>query len=100
MIPRSRAEAATLLGVSGQDRDEIETAFRAQARDAHPDAGGSAERFRSLVEARRLLLAKSSVQSTGARVRVTTRSDRILGRWDRHRRRLMVRLGRAAPRVR
>lgn len=37
--------------------DEIRTAFRRAVRSAHPDGGGDAAVFRSLVAARDLLLA-------------------------------------------
>ena len=46
-----------LLGLpEDHDRDDIVWAFRKAARKAHPDAGGSAELFRRVVEARDRLL--------------------------------------------
>lgn len=38
------------------DADEVRRAYRAAARDVHPDAGGDADRFRRLAEARDTLL--------------------------------------------
>ncbi|MDQ6783066.1 MAG: J domain-containing protein [Actinomycetota bacterium] len=54
------ASAHRLLGVSaGATRTEIEAAFRARVLTTHPDRGGHAEDFRSVVEARRALLRSS-----------------------------------------
>jgi hypothetical protein len=52
------AEARATIGV-GEDysRDDVIAAFRRKAKAAHPDAGGTAEMFRLLVEARDRLLA-------------------------------------------
>jgi hypothetical protein len=36
---------------------DVEMAFRREARDAHPDRGGDPERFKALVESRRILLS-------------------------------------------
>lgn len=45
-----------MLGVSAvATGDEIEAAFRARAMTTHPDRGGRAEEFRSVVEAKRTL---------------------------------------------
>ncbi|ARN82773.1 J domain-containing protein [Methylocystis bryophila] len=53
--PRIRAFA--MLGLpSGASRAEIEKAFRARIKRAHPDHGGSAEQAAALNEARNLLL--------------------------------------------
>jgi hypothetical protein len=47
-----------LLGVpEDYSREDVITAFRRKAKAAHPDAGGTAEMFRVLVEARDRLLA-------------------------------------------
>jgi len=52
-----RAHAARLLGVSPDaDPIEVKRAFRLWAAWAHPDQGGSAERFTELCAARDLLL--------------------------------------------
>lgn len=52
------AEAMALLGVPADYTAEaIIVAFRRAAKKAHPDAGGTAEMFRKLVEARDRLLA-------------------------------------------
>ena len=52
-----RAQAARLLGVSPDaDPTEVKRAFRLWAVWAHPDQGGSAERFTDLCAARDLLL--------------------------------------------
>jgi hypothetical protein len=51
-------ETARLLLGLGADytRDDVITAFRRKAKEAHPDVGGTAEMFRTLVEARDRLL--------------------------------------------
>jgi hypothetical protein len=52
------AEAMALLGVPADyTRDDVIAAFRREAKNAHPDVGGTAEMFRKLVEARDRLLA-------------------------------------------
>ena len=52
-----QAQARRLLGVSASaTRTEIEAAFRSRVMHTHPDRGGQAEEFRSVVEARRALL--------------------------------------------
>ncbi len=52
------AEAMALLGVAPDySKDDVLTAFRCEAKKAHPDAGGTAVMFRKLVEARDRLLA-------------------------------------------
>lgn len=52
----SQQAAAEVLGVdSSASRAELRQAFRARARRAHPDGGGSAEAFRQLREAYALL---------------------------------------------
>lgn len=52
------AEAMALLGVSADYTEEdLLAAFRREVKKAHPDAGGTAEMFRKLVEARDRLLA-------------------------------------------
>lgn len=52
------ASARTLLGVGPDaDADAINAAWRAAMARAHPDAGGSAEATRALLDARDALLA-------------------------------------------
>ena len=52
-----QAQARRLLGVTASaTRTEIEAAFRSRVMNTHPDRGGQAEEFRSVVEARRALL--------------------------------------------
>ena len=52
------AEAMALLRVPPDyTKDDIIAAFRREAKKAHPDAGGTADLFRRLVEARDRLLA-------------------------------------------
>lgn len=59
----TREEAARLLGVSPHaDPVEVKRAFRLWAAWAHPDQGGSAERFAELCAARDRLLEGSSPQ--------------------------------------
>lgn len=58
----SRDEAARLLGVAADAGPvEIKRAFRLWAAWAHPDQGGSAERFADLCAARDVLLAPARV---------------------------------------
>jgi hypothetical protein len=46
------AEAMELLGAPGNyTKVDVLAAFRRKAKEAHPDAGGTAEMFRKLVEA-------------------------------------------------
>jgi rRNA maturation protein Nop10 len=52
------AEAMALPKVPADySKEDVLAAFRREAKKAHPDAGGTAERFRQLVEARDRLLA-------------------------------------------
>ena len=52
------ADAIKLLGVpANYTKEDVEAAFRREAKKAHPDVGGTAEQFRNLVEARDRLLA-------------------------------------------
>jgi hypothetical protein len=52
------AEAMALLGVPENfTKEDVLAAFRREAKKAHPDAGGTEEMFRKLVEARDRLLA-------------------------------------------
>jgi hypothetical protein len=52
------ADAIALLGVkTDYTKADVLSAFRRTAKEAHPDAGGTAEMFRKLVEARDRLLA-------------------------------------------
>jgi hypothetical protein len=54
--------ARALLGVPAHaSTDAVRRAFRAVARSAHPDHGGDGALFRSLVEARTVLLAVSPI---------------------------------------
>jgi hypothetical protein len=52
------AQAMALLGLpANYTRDDVIAGFRRTAKKAHPDAGGTAEMFRELVEARDRLLS-------------------------------------------
>jgi hypothetical protein len=52
------ADAIALLGVeTDYTKADVLSAFRRKAKEAHPDAGGTAEMFRKLVAARDRLLA-------------------------------------------
>jgi hypothetical protein len=64
-----RAQAARLLGVSPDaDPTEVKRAFRLWAVWAHPDQGGSAERFTDLCAARDLLLEpRTAARPPGSR---------------------------------
>jgi hypothetical protein len=54
---RTGADVA-LLGLSGSfTREDVARAFKAKAKTAHPDAGGDAEAFQRLVNARDQALA-------------------------------------------
>lgn len=56
-----RVKALRLLGLPpGSSDDQIESAFRRAARRHHPDVGGDATKFRAILEARNLLLGRSS----------------------------------------
>jgi len=51
--------ALRLLGLPpGSSNHEVESAFRKAARRYHPDVGGDPTRFRALIDARNLLLAR------------------------------------------
>jgi len=51
-------DAARILGVEpGASREAVQRAYRLRARSSHPDAGGAAETFSLLTEARDALLA-------------------------------------------
>jgi hypothetical protein len=51
-------QARALLGVpANYTREDVITGFRRAVKKAHPDVGGTAEMFRTLVEARDRLLA-------------------------------------------
>jgi hypothetical protein len=59
------AEARALLGLpKDHSRGDIIRAFRKAAFKAHPDAGGSAELFRRVVEARDRLLAALGMKAS------------------------------------
>jgi hypothetical protein len=63
------AEAMALLGVPADyTRDDVIAAFRGEAKKAHPDAGGTAEMFRRLVEARDRLLASIGTSAPAPRM--------------------------------
>jgi hypothetical protein len=64
-----RAQAARLLGVSPDaDPTEVKRAFRLWAVWAHPDQGGSADRFTDLCAARDLLLVpRTTARPPGSR---------------------------------
>jgi hypothetical protein len=52
------ADAIKLLGVpANYTKEDVEAAFRREAKKAHPDVGGTAGQFRKLVQARDRLLA-------------------------------------------
>lgn len=58
-----RGKALRVLGLPpGSSDDEIESAFRKAARRHHPDVGGDPARFRAIVDARNLLLGRSTRQ--------------------------------------
>lgn len=60
----TREEAARLLGVSPHaEPAEVKRAFRLWAAWAHPDQGGSAERFAELCAARDRLLERAPAQA-------------------------------------
>ncbi|MDQ6840333.1 MAG: J domain-containing protein [Actinomycetota bacterium] len=91
------ARARRLLGVSaGATRTDIEAAFRLRVMTTHPDRGGRAEEFRSVVEARRALLrppatrrpAPVTVVADGGLVRqlLVAVLRRVLDRQDPNRR--------------
>lgn len=62
-----RTEALRLLGLPpGSSEKKIESAFRKAARRHHPDVGGDPARFRAIVDARNLLLARSTPQGETA----------------------------------
>ena len=53
--------ALGVLGLSpGSSDDQVESAFRKAARRHHPDVGGDPARFRAIVDARNLLLGRST----------------------------------------
>ena len=57
----TEADARTILHLdASHDASMVKEAFRRQAKTAHPDAGGDADTYRRLVEARDLLLAALS----------------------------------------
>lgn len=63
----TREEAARLLGVSPHaEPAEVKRAFRLWAAWAHPDQGGSAERFAELCAARDRLLEPAPAQTDAA----------------------------------
>ncbi len=59
----NRRDACQLLGLSPACTPaEVEAAYRARVRVAHPDRGGSAEQFRALTESRHVLLTAPASQ--------------------------------------
>lgn len=57
----ARVSALRLLGLPpGSSNEEIESAFRRAARRYHPDVGGDPAKFRSIVNARNLLLGRDT----------------------------------------
>lgn len=59
--------ALRLLGLPpGSSDDQVESAFRKAARRHHPDVGGDPARFRAIVDARNLLLGRSTGQQETA----------------------------------
>lgn len=58
--PPDKFDPFAVLGLKpGASREEIETAFRAQAKKCHPDSGGSVDEFQKLERARRQALTHS-----------------------------------------
>jgi curved DNA-binding protein len=52
-----------ILGLkSASSREDVKRAFRQQARQHHPDAGGDAAKFREIVEAKEHMLDVLAVQ--------------------------------------
>lgn len=63
-MQETEARALLLLPISGPlEGAAIRTAYRAQARGAHPDAGGDPHRFQRLSDARDRLLLSAPAQS-------------------------------------
>lgn len=61
----SLGRARELLGLDPSfSADDVETRFRTVAQRLHPDAGGDADGFRLLVEARRRARASSNTEPT------------------------------------
>ena len=55
----AQAEAEKLLGLpTGYDTEMLDAAYRFAAKQAHPDAGGDAEKLAALTDARDLLRAR------------------------------------------
>ncbi len=83
----NRREARELLGLPPvYSAADVEAAYRARARHAHPDHGGTAEAFRAITESRRILLAGPAQT---ARVVAVDDTPAL--------RRLLARLGHRAP---
>ncbi len=60
----NRRDARQQLGLPpGYTAGDVQAAYRARIRVAHPDRGGSAEEFRALTESRRILLAAPAPQN-------------------------------------
>lgn len=67
-----RSTALRMLGLEpGASDHDIELAFRKRARRYHPDVGGDAAKFRAILNARNLLLARE-----------TSASQRVPGRGE------------------
>lgn len=77
----------------------VEHAFRRLARQHHPDAGGDPTTFLGLVEARDVLLRWYKRSAGQSEVVITSKWDRWTAGLQQRRRRLLVKLGKAEPRV-
>jgi len=76
--------AAEVLGVSlGSSLEELRSAFRRRARDAHPDGGGSSEAFRILREAYSLLRRGRNSADSSAVEDSTGKAQAQRRAWDR-----------------
>lgn len=65
-MSRRAVDPCTTLGIErGASRDDIKKAFRDKIRKAHPDAGGSAERFQELQEAYKAAMKQESAGTFG-----------------------------------
>ena len=61
----NRREALKLLGLnSNYSADDLKKAYRKVCKVAHPDVGGNADYFKSIVTAYELLKTKTSMQIT------------------------------------
>ena len=76
-------DAARILGVEpGAGREAVQRAYRLLARSSHPDAGGAAETFSLLTEARDALLAVTPVARASAPPPATPLRPAPAARWS------------------